>query len=107
MGDFPALEQFTEALEVWTDERFMRKEDLQTVSIFAVYLVNLLEAAGATYDGHSLTVKSPMCLLVVRGKLDEIPHVVFTSGRTPIACMRIFLRKLEEDLLEWQPDRFR
>lgn len=103
----PHLEQFEKALETWTDERFISKDEVRTAAMFSMYLVNLLEAAGASYDGHSLRIGTPMCLLVVRGTLEGVPHVVFSSGRTPIACMRIFLRKLAEDLLEWSPDRFR
>lgn len=102
----PHLKQFRASLQDWTDERFITREQLSAVAMFTVYLVNLLEDAGAVYTGHSLRVKSPMCLLVVRGSLDGIPHVVFTSGRTPLSCIRIFLRKLEEDLLEWSPDKF-
>lgn len=101
------LEQFRAALEGWTDERFISRDEIEAVAMFNMYLVNLLEDAGATYDGHSLRIGTPMCLLVVRGSLDGIPHVVFSSGRTPIACVRIFLRKLEEGLLEWTPDKFR
>lgn len=95
------------ALEGWTDERFISRDDLRTMAVFSIYLVNLLEGVGASYDGHSLRLGSPMCLLVVRGTIDGVPHVVFSSARTPIACMRIFLRKLEEGLLEWTKDKFR
>lgn len=101
------LAEFDKALEGWVDERFISREDFRAVAVFAVYLVNLLESEGATYDGHSLTIKTPMSLLVVRGTIDGVPHIVFTSGRTTTACMRIFLRKLEDGLLEWRPDRYR
>ena len=104
---FPHLEQFDESLKGWTDERFISREDVRTVAIFAEYLVNLLEAEGASYDGHSLRIGTPMCLLVVRGTIDSIPHVAFTSARTPTACMRIFLRKLDEERVEWTVDRYR
>ena len=105
--DSPHLDEFDASLEGWTDERFISRQDLRAVAMFAVYLVNLLGTEGATYDGHSLTIKTPMCLLVVRGTIDGVPHIVFTSGRTPTACTRIFMRKLEEGLLEWRPDKFR
>lgn len=100
------LERFDEALQAWTDERFVSREEIRSLSMFVLYLVNLLEDVGAVYTGHSMRIGAPMCLLVVRGVVDEIPHVVFTSGRTPMACIRIFLRKLDEGLLEWSVDRY-
>lgn len=103
----PYLEQFETALAAWSDHRFISRDELRAVAMFTMYLVNLLEGVGATYDGHSLRIGTPMCLLVVRGTLNAVPRVVFTSGRTPVACMRIFLRKLDEGLLEWVVDRFR
>lgn len=103
----PHLEEFVKSLEGWTDERFITREEIRAVAMFTKYLVNLLEEQGATYDGHSLQVNLPLSRLIVRGTIDDIPHVVFTSGRTPIACIRIFVRKVEEDLLEWTPDKYR
>lgn len=101
------LERFEEALKGWTDERFITREDIRTLAMFNLYLVNLSEGDGWVYDGHSFKVGSPMCTLVVRGSLDGVPHVVFSSGRTTTACMRAFLRKLAEGWLEWQVDKFR
>ena len=103
----PYLEQFEQSLPDWVDERFISREDFRATAMFSMYLVNLLEGVGATYDGHSLSIKTPMCLLVVRGTVDGVPHIVFTSARTPIGCIRIFIRKLEGDMLEWRPDKFR
>lgn len=107
MDQTPHLEAFQQSLESWTDQRFISREELEAVAMFTMYLVNLLESVGTTYDGHSLRIGAPMSLLVVRGTIDGIPHVAFTSARTTAACMRIFLRKLDEGLLEWTVDRFR
>lgn len=101
------LEQFRQSLQAWTDERMITRQQIEDLAIFNLYLVNLAEAAGWSYDGHSLTYGTPMCRLCVRGTLEGIPHVVFASGRTPTACVRIFLRKLEEGWLEWVVDRYR
>lgn len=101
------VEQFYKALEGWTDERFASRQDLRELAMFNLYLVNLSEEDGWQYDGHSLNRASPMWRLVVRGTVEEVPCVVFTSGRTTMACVHIFLRKLEEGLLEWTKDRFR
>ena len=100
------LRNFESSLKDWKDERFVTRESVRDLSIFSVYLVNLAEADGWQYVGHSFRARSPMCLLVVRGVLDGIQHVVFTSGRTHTACVRIFLRKMSEGLLEWSVDRY-
>lgn len=101
------LEQFELALGDWKDERFITREQLKDLAMFNLYLVNLAEDDGWSYAGHSLKMGTPMCLLVVKAWENETPLVVFTSGRTPTKCVRIFLRKLREDLLEWREDKFR
>lgn len=103
----PFLEHFEQALEQWQDERVLSREDIRVWFRFHMYLVNLSEADGWTYDGHSLRMGEPMCLLVVRATFDGVAHVAFSSGRTPTGSMRAFLRKMEEGWLEWQVDRFR
>lgn len=101
------MEDFRTQLGQWTDERIVSKEDISVWYMFIVYLVNLAEEDGWVYDGHSFSSGVPMGRLVVRGTLDGIPHVVFSSGRTTTASMRAFLRKMQEGWLEWQVDKFR
>lgn len=101
------LEGFKKALEGWTDERMVSRDQLWALAMFVLYLVNLGEADGWSYDGHSLKVGVPMSTLTVRATIEGVPYVVFTSGRTTMACIRVFMRKLEEGLLEWCPDRYR
>ena len=103
----PHLVEFRKSLQGWTDERFASKRDIEGLAMFSLYLVNLAEADGWHYDGHSFKMKSPMSTLVVRATIDDIPHVVFSSGRNHTACVRAFMRKLEEGWLEWVVDRFR
>lgn len=103
----PHVKNFGQALELWTDERFVTREQVYDLSVFALYLVNLAEAAGWVYRGHSYKENGGMNILTVRGDLDDIPHVVFTSGRSYTACVHIFLRKLHEGWLEWVVDRYR
>ena len=105
--DNPQVVEFRKALETWTDERMVSSEDIWNLAMFNVYLVNLAEADGWVYDGHSLKYDQTSSTLVVRGTIDGIPHVVFSSGRTPIGCVRAFLRKMGEGWLEWQKDKFR
>ena len=101
------LEGFQAAVRTWTDQRFLTQTDLYSLAMFFVYLVNLSESGGWVYDGHSLKVGVPMCTLTVKAHIEEVPQVVFTSGRDGVACVRMFIRKLDADLLEWRPDRYR
>ena len=105
--DSKHLAEFRKSLEGWTDHRFASGDELLALGKFNMYLVNLAELDGWQYDGHSFTVGTPMSRLVVRGTVDGIPHVVFSSGRTSTGCITAFLRKMEEGWLEWQVDRFR
>lgn len=105
--DTPHVVEFQKSLEDWTDERFVSKRDIEALAMFSLYLVNLSEADGWQYDGHSFKVGKPMSTLVVRATLEGIPHVVFSSGRTHTGCVRAFVRKLEEGWLEWVVDRYR
>lgn len=101
------LDEFRTALSLWTDERFLRRDELYALAMFFLYLVNLSEEDGWVYDGHSLKIASPMCTLTVKAHMDGAPLVVFTSGRDGASCVRMFIRKLEAELLEWRPDQYR
>lgn len=105
--DSSYFKQFEESLEGWTDERFATRPQIRALSMFFLYLVNLSEADGWQYDGHSMRVGTPMSTLTVKATIEGTPYVVFTSGRDPMACIRMFIRKLEAELLEWRPDQYR
>ncbi len=104
--DTQHVEQFEVALKGWTDSRFVSAENIRTLAMFNIYLVNLAEHAGWQYRGHSWKESDRMGCLVVKAVVDGIPSVVFTNAKTPVASMRVFLRKLEGDFLEWVPDRY-
>lgn len=101
------VEGFSEAVKGWTDERMVSRKQLYALAMFSLYLVNLAEADGWSYDGHSWTQKSVMGTLTVRATIDGVPHVVFTSARTYTGSIVTFIRKLEQDFLEWVQDRYR
>lgn len=101
------LEQFCVSLEDWVDERFVTRKEIEALAMFFVYLVNLSGDDGWSYDGHSLKVGTPMCVLVVKATIEGAPYVVFTSARTTTGCVVTFIRKLQEDLLEWRADKYR
>lgn len=104
--DSEYVKQFDEALEAWTDDRMVSAADIRTMTMFIVYLVNLAEHAGWVYRGHSWKESEYLGCLVVKAIVDEVPSVVFTSAKTPISGMRVFLRKMDADLLEWVPDKY-
>lgn len=105
--DSKYLLEFDKALKGWTDERFVSRQALRDLALLYEYIVNLADEDGWEYCGHSLQVKGPTATLVVRAKLEGIPHIVFSSGRTATGCVRAFMRKMEEGWLEWQVDRYR
>lgn len=107
LRDNQHLAGLTTALEAWTDHRFISAEDIRVAAMFLMYLVNLADDGGWQYDGHSWKESQYLGCLVVKATVDGVPSVVFTNAKTPLGGMRIFLRKLEADLLEWVPDKYR
>lgn len=105
--DHQHLEQFRVSIEDWTDQRFLSRDTLWDLARFNLYLVNLAIDDGWVYNGHSLSIKTPMSLLVVRATAEGVPQVVFINGRTTSACIHTFLRMMEEGVLEWRPDKYR
>lgn len=101
------LDDFEKSLSTWTDERFLSRTQVRALYMFTMYLVNLAEADGWEYYGHSYKVGLPFGCLTVKADIDGIPHVVFTSGRTYVSCVVAFVRKMGEGWLEWRPDRYR
>lgn len=104
--DTEHVAQFDAALTKWTDQRFVSAADLRTMTMFDMYLVNLADHDDWVYRGHSWKESDRLGCLVVKGVVDGVPSVVFTNAKTPVSGMRIFLRKMEGDFLEWVPDRY-
>lgn len=104
--DSEHVARFDEALTRWTDQRFVSAADIRTMAMFLMYLVNLADHDDWVYRGHSWKESDHLGCLVVKAVVDGVPSVVFTNASTPVASMRIFLRKLEGDFLEWVPDKY-
>ena len=104
--DTEYVKQFESALEGWTDHRFASADDIRTMAMFLLYIVNLADHKGWVYRGHSWRESDYLGCLVVKAIVDDVPSVVFTNAKTPVASMRIFLRKLDADFLEWVPDKY-
>ena len=100
------VKQFETALEAWVDNRFVTADEVRTMAMFNKYLVNLADHAGWVYRGHSWRESDYLGCLVVRATVDEVPSVVFTNAKTITSGMRIFLRKMDADFLEWVPDKY-
>lgn len=103
----PHVVEFEESLADWVDERFVSRQEVRALSMFSKYLVNLAELDGWQFDGYSFKVGVPVSVLTVKASIEDVPQVVFTSGRTHTGCVRVFLKKLEEGWLEWREDRYR
>lgn len=106
-SDNKFVEEFDKSLEAWTDSRMVSRDQVRAMTMFLLYLVNLADEDGWTYDGHSWKESSYLGCLVVKATCDGVPSVVFTNAATATAAMAIFLRKMEAKVLEWVPDRYR
>ena len=100
------IKVFEQSLTDWTDSRFLSRDQLRTVAMFTLYLVNLAEHDGWELRGYSWKESSRLGCLVVKAVVDGVPSVVFTNAATSVASMRIFLRKMEGGFLEWVPDKY-
>ena len=105
--DTEYVKRFDEALRNWTDERFVSRDQIRDLAMFNLYLVNLAEADGWDYYGHSWKQGRVMGCLVVKATVEGAPYVAFTSARNITNGIGIFLRKMRGDAVEWVPDRFR
>lgn len=97
---------FDKELARWKDSRFVSADDIRTMAMFLMYIVNLAEHNGWVYRGHSWKESDYLGCLVVKAIVDGVPSVVFTNAKTTVGSMRIFLRKLEGEFLEWVPDKY-
>lgn len=100
------VKNFDAALAEWTDQRFVSAQEIRTMAMFNMYLVNLAEHDGWDLRGYSWKESGYLGCLVVKATVDGVPSVVFTNAKTPVAGMRIFLRKMEGDFLEWVRDKY-
>lgn len=103
----PTLDEFEKALESWTDERFVSRDAIRALAKFSSHLVNISDHGGWSYYGHSYKAGTTLGCLVIKATIDDTPVVCFTSARSFCTCVKIFLRKCEEDLVEWQGDKYR
>ena len=104
--DTEHVKMFEQSLLDWTDNRFISRDELRTVAMFTMYLVNLADHDGWSLRGYSWKQSEYLGCLVVKATVDGVPSVAFTNAKTAVSSMRIFLRKMEGEFLEWVPDRY-
>lgn len=105
--DSPFANGFRVALEDWTDERHLSRSQVFSLWVVGAYLENVFESQGWVLNGHSWKASAPMGTMVVKATVDGIPVVCFTSARTFVNAVSIFVRKLSEDSINWVKDKFR
>jgi len=101
-----ALDLLEESLEILPEVGPAARADVWTLIRFTDYKVNFLEDVGLSWRGESFKNSGRTVLLVVRVLRGKTPLVAFVTERDTIGCMTVFLRKLEEDTLNWVPDKY-
>lgn len=103
----PYAMEFDVMLQGWIDERHLSRKHLYALWVFTTYLENVAESQDWRYDGHSWKNSSPLGTLVVKATIDAVPVVCFTSARTNLKAITIFVGKLIEDSVMWVKDKYR
>lgn len=103
----PHAEAFRVALEEWVDERHLSRSQVFALWVVGSYLENVFESQEWVLNGHSWKASAPMGTMVVKATVDGVPVVCFTSARTFVNAVSIFVRKLTEDSISWVKDKYR
>lgn len=69
-------------------------------------LAKFLSRAGMTLVSQSFKCSKDDTLMVVKVLAGEAQYVVFVTRRTPMDCVRTFVRKLDSSALALYPDKF-
>ena len=101
------LERLEEQVQSIPTDHIMSPDLVWTAYMFTMYIVNLAEDGGWSYDGHSFKVGDPLGTLTVRSHVQDAPMVSFVNGRTMLECMGVFVRWCELGDVRWYPDKFR
>lgn len=90
----------------YKDNRVLSQLEHRCLVWYFLYLQNVLSQFGLEYKGSVFRQGEAQCLLVTKAYRGATQLVAYTSGRTTIDCVRIFVRKWHDDSLEWFPDRY-
>lgn len=99
--DLASLFEQIEEVHV-TDDRTAFEHAVQ----FAFCAVDFYAEHGHMLRGYSFKRDLWQYLLVVKTVYEGRAYVSFYTGKTPENCMSLAIRKLEEDRVNWQVDRF-
>lgn len=96
----------SEMLDLFPDEGPITREEVETWAWWFTRMVNEFEERGWTYRGASIRYDGWSTLLVVKGRHEGTPYVVFVTERNTTHCMRVFRKMLDEGRVEWRQDKF-
>lgn len=88
------------------DEKVLSTEDYKTLAWFFHYGQNVFSEFGMDWLGASFRQRGTRCTLAVKAIYDDAQRVAFVTGRTPMDCMRIFVRKWHQGTVSWYLDKY-
>lgn len=89
-----------------SDYRVYDKQDVASILLFGFHIVDFLHNHGIEYRGHNLKNMGWATMLVLKVTIGETQLVGFVTEQNPAHCMRIAVRKIEENRMEWTTDKF-
>ena len=88
------------------DHRLAYNKEAKVAYWFHTFMYDELLKSGRLCTGYVFRQPDEQCLLVVKSVYENIPQVVFCTGRNPIDCMALFCKKLYNDSLQWVKDKY-
>lgn len=88
------------------DHREASDQDLRVLWWLHTYMWNECSQFSMELRGWSFRPEQETCRLTVRVRMEGIPRVAFTTGRTPTDCAVIFCRKFYNDTVQWYDDKY-
>jgi hypothetical protein len=102
----PIIEYLRTIDAEYSDHRIVSEQEMRCLVWYFLYVQNVLSQFSMSWRGCSFRQSDDFCLLVTKVVRAGVNEVVYTSGRTPLDCVRIFTRKWHQDTLEYVPDKF-
>lgn len=90
----------------YKDNRILTELEHRCLVWYFLYVQNVLSQFSMEWVGCTFSQKETYFLLTTKVVREGVRQVVFTSGRTPIDCVRIFVRKWHDDTLEYYEDQY-
>jgi len=90
----------------YKDCRVVTQLEMRCLVWYFLYVQNVLSQFSTEWTGCVFRQSEESCLFVTKAVREGTPQVVYVTARTPIDCVRVFVRKWHNDTLEWYPDRY-